>query len=195
MSVIKQVFFAASAVLLFGLNAIAEPGPGQQVIINDKVLSQQEVDQLAMAFGGAVYPGNYWYDAKTGGWGYQCGPGVGIGIAGLKLGGKLKANASCGNTSVFVNGRELPMQDLMLLQSLSGPIQPGRYWMDAQFNAGREGGPALVNYKVLAAQRNRGNAGGNDNFWSSKWGAGNSSPDGSQGYVNVPGHGPVGYGY
>jgi len=60
-----------------------------------------------------------------------------------------------------------------------------------QLNAGVEGGPALVNYRTLAARKSQ----GNDNFWSSRYGAGNSSADGSQGYVSVPGYGPVGYGF
>lgn len=184
-------FVIAALALLTSSHVLANQNA---VIINDKQLTQTEANQLAMAFGGVVYPGDYWYDAKTGAWGYKCGPGMGIGVAGLNIGGKLQAKASCGNTGIFVNGRELHIQDVMALQSLSGYIAPGRYWMDAQFNAGLEGGPALVNYQALAAQQ-RSRAGGGDNFWSSKWGAGNSSADGSQGYVNVPGHGPVGYGY
>ena len=36
---------------------------------------------------------------------------------------------------------------------------------------------------------------GEDNFWSSGLGAGNYDSDNQRGYVNVPGHGPVGYGF
>ncbi len=166
-------------------------GSIDEIIINDKNLNTEEIIKLASLFGGQVYPGNYWYDSKTGAWGMKCGPAMGIGIAGLELGGTLKKDASCGTTRVFINGRQLHHQDLAALQHLSGPIAPGRYWMDAEFNAGFEGRPALVNYKTLAAQRNR----GGDNFWNSRFSAGNSNADNSQGYVNVPGHGPVGYGY
>lgn len=183
--------------LLSILSSLAFPAcawqtQANEIYINDQRLTNEEVQLLASSFGGYAVPGHYWYDSKTGAWGYQCGPGIALGVAGLKLGGELKADASCGNTGVFVNGRELHVQDVAALQSLSGYIAPGRYWMDAELNAGKEGGPVLVNYKVLAAQR--GNTGG-DNFWSSRFGAGNSNADGSQGYVNVPGHGPVGYGY
>jgi len=178
---------------LFALyaNVIAADNKAYSVIINDKALSNNEIQQLAASFGGHVIPGRYWYDRKTGGWGKPCGPGLGIVQAGLALGGELKADASCGDTSVFINDRELHAQDLMLLQSLSGYIAPGRYWMDAQLNAGVEGGAALVNYRAPASKSRQ----GNDNFWSSRYGAGNSNSDNSQGYVNVPGHGPVGYGY
>jgi ABC-type sugar transport system substrate-binding protein len=34
-----------------------------------------------------------------------------------------------------------------------------------------------------------------DNFWSTQHTAGNANAANSQGYVNVPGHGPVGYGF
>ena len=172
-------------------NAIAENNNSASVIINDKLLHATEIQKLAVSFGAQVVPGRYWYDKNTGGWGRQCGPGLGIGQAGLNLGGELKADASCGNTGVFINGRELHIEDVKLLQSLSGYVVPGRYWMDAELNAGIEGGPALVNYRVLAASKNK----GKDKFWRSRYGAGNSNADGSQGYVSVPGYGPVGYGF
>lgn len=162
-----------------------------EVWVNDERLTDVQLEKLAVSIGARVQAGRYWYDEKTGAWGKHCGPGLGLVQPGLHIGGRLKADASCGQSGVFVNGRELHQQDVLLLQSLSGYIAPGRYWMDAQFNAGIEGGPALLNYKVLAAGRNQ----GRDNFWSTPYGAGNSNADNSQGYVNVPGHGPVGYGY
>jgi hypothetical protein len=192
----KAIVFSLTSLLITS-NAFALDAPDtanaatSNIIINDKNLTTEEIIQLASRFGGQVYPGNYWYDSKTGAWGVKCGPGQGIAIAGLKLGGTLSEDASCGTTGVFINGRELHVQDLAVLQSLSGYIAPGRYWMDAQLNAGIEGGPALVNYKILAAQLGR----AGDNFWSSRFGAGNSNADNSQGYVYVPGHGSVGYGY
>jgi len=187
----QKLFILFVGSLFSTANVIAEKRGSGNVIINDKQLNSTEIQRLAASFGGTIVPGSYWYDSRSGGWGRQCGPGLGIGQAGLKLGGELKADASCGNTGVFINGRELHTQDVLFLQSLSGYVAPGRYWMDAQLNAGVEGGPALVNYRTLAARKNQ----GNDNFWSSRYGAGNSSADGSQGYVSVPGYGPVGYGF
>jgi len=182
---------------------LPEVSVAASVTVNDRELSQQQIEALAGDYGIQVVPGDYWYDRKTGAWGNKCGPGRGILLPDLELGGVLKADASCGNTGVFVNGRELHRQDLVNLQLLAGHIAPGRYWMDAQLNAGREGGPALVNYQVLAVQQTMGadtqhgggNAGGADHFWSTGYSAGNSSADGSYGYVSVPGYGPVGYGY
>jgi len=48
----------------------------------------------------------------------------------------------------------------------------------------------------LAAQRNnyKGAGSGGDNFWFTRFSAGNSNSQNTQGYVIVPGYGPVGYG-
>jgi hypothetical protein len=71
--------------------------------------------------------------------------------AGPGLGGPVP-----GGTGVFVNGRELPPPDVQRLAALVGPIPPGRYWIDAQGNAGPEGGPATVNLAQLASRQGGG---------------------------------------
>src|SRR3954466_1143292 len=61
------------------------------------------------------------------------------------------------STGVFVNGSELPPQEVMALQLQLGPIRPGRYRLDAFGNYGYEGGPAQGNLEQLAqARRNPG---------------------------------------
>ena len=104
-----------------------------------------------------IQDGAYWYDPQSGAWGLQGGPTAGFIVAGLDIGGTLKANASGGRTGVYVNGRALHPQDLAALQQLVGPLQPGRYWLDAQGNAGPEGGPAAVNL-VQLARRSQGSS-------------------------------------
>ena len=99
--------------------------------------------------------GRYWYDRKCGAWGIEGGPALGILLPNLNLGGSLKANASNGNTGVYINGRQLHRVDLMALQSLTGPIARGRYWVDAMGNAGLEGQRAIVNLMVLHKQKTR----------------------------------------
>jgi len=92
---------------------------------------------------------------------------------GLAL-GTLAADASNGTTNVFVNGRNLPVQELVWLQTtLRTQVLQGRYWLDAAGNMGLEGGPALVN--LVAASRASGGGAGGDNFWSSSTGRGNES--------------------
>ena len=115
----------------------------------------------------------------------------------LSLGGALAANASRGQTNVFVNGRNLPQSEVMVLSALWGTyIQPGRYWLDGTGNVGYEGVPIPVGnlYALVQAQGGMGGGGG-DNFWNSRFSAGNYNADNTQGYVSVPGYGPVGYGF
>ena len=96
---------------------------------------------------------------------------AGIALAGLSLGGPLPADISGGGTGVFVNGRELHPLDVMQLSSLVN-VAAGRYWVDAQGNAGYEGGPALVNLYSLARA-----AGGNTPYFA-RLNGGNIGSDG-----------------
>lgn len=121
---------------------------------------RQTIAQLEQRAGRPAADGDYWYDNATGVLGLWNGPGIAILPAGLGLGGAMPANASGGGngqlTGVFLNGRELHPIDYRTLSQLVGqPIQPGRYWADAQGYAGQEGGPALVNFYQLAHQQQR----------------------------------------
>jgi hypothetical protein len=73
----------------------------------------------------------------------------------LQLGGPLKADASKGNTGVFINGRQLPVVEVTYLQQL-GTVYKGRYWMNAQGVGGIEGGPAIFDLGAAARQRSAG---------------------------------------
>ncbi len=97
-----------------------------------------------------IPPGAYWYDTLCGAWGLEGGPCRGLIQAGLTLGGPLRADASNGNTGVFINGRQLHLLDVLALQQIT-MVMPGRYWVDASGNAGFEGGPAMVNLWALAS--------------------------------------------
>ena len=111
-------------------------------------------------YGQPAPEGDYWYDARSGAAGTWGGPTLGFLPAGLALGGPLPANASGGGdgrlTGVFINGRELHPVDVQVLQRLYGQVYRGRFWVDAQGNAGPEGGAAIVNLIVLAKQLGRG---------------------------------------
>ena len=119
--------------------------------------------------------GRYWYDPMSGGWGLAGGPTLGFTIAGLPIGGPLPADISGGTTGVFVNGRQLPVQDLVGLQALAGPVAPGRYFIDQQGNAGFEGGPPMVNLRTLAIQQG---------VYRQGSGVGENDGDGSGAYHN-----------
>jgi hypothetical protein len=136
----------------------ADHSPVRAVIINGVRLSDEQVQALEQQYHVPIQDGAYWYDRLTGAWGAQGGPTVGFIHAGLNLGGQLRADASKGNTGVWINGRQLHIQDVLGLQRIVPYVLPGHYWMDAQGSFGYEGGPILGNIWLLA-QANRG-AGG-----------------------------------
>lgn len=176
----------------------SQPDTGaDRVIINSIKLSQEMIAELERGYGIRPRPGNYWYDKRSGLYGVVGFPAFGFMRAGHDY-GKLERNASNGNTGVFVNGRELPQSEWAVWSQLLGyMIQPGKYWLDHNGNAGYEGNPIPTENLYMAAQRNsyRGYGRGGDNFWSTRFGAGNYDSGNQRGYVSVPGHGPIGYGF
>jgi hypothetical protein len=146
-----------------------------QVIVNKVQLSDQEVAALEQRYGVRIQNGAYWYDRMSGAWGVEGGPTAGFIETGLYLGGPLRADASHGNTGIFINGRQLHLHDVIALQRL-GPVFPGRYWVDAQGNFGYEGGPALGNLVLLAQMAGVGGSGGP---WTVSTSAGTVGGDGN----------------
>lgn len=121
-------------------------------IVNDQPVNAATISQLEKTYGVKCLPGNYWYDKMTGAYGIKGGPCTGLGIAGLELGGALKPDASAGSTSVFINGRELHVSDVLGLQTFVQVI-PGRYWMDAYGNFGYENNPVAGNlYQIYKSK-------------------------------------------
>lgn len=154
-----------------------DAGATRAVVVNGEVLSPEALGAFERGYRVRVAPGRYWYDRASGAWGVEGGPTAGLILPGLPLGGPLHEDASNGTTGVWVNGRRLPAVDLYALQRLTGPIRPGRYWVDGSGNAGFEGGPPIVNLRRLAARAGGGNAwshysrstgagvGGDGDFW------------------------------
>lgn len=163
------------------------------VSINGLALGAADLAAFEQTYGRALPPSAYWYDSRSGAIGV-----LGHGIGGFLFPGHdlgaVPRDASDGNTGVIVNGRELPVAEWAYVSRLLGvQVLPGRYWIDARGNYGYEGiEQALGN---LAAGATRGGGGGSsDNYWSSRYGAGNSNADNSAGYVYIPGTGTVTYG-
>jgi hypothetical protein len=122
------------------------------VIVNGAAVDPARVDALSRQYGVTIRPGRYWYDRTCGAWGLEGGPAAGLAVAGLDLGGPLRADASGGApTGTFVNGRQLHPLDVQALARIT-QVYPGRYWLDAQGNGGIEGGPVLFNLAHLARQ-------------------------------------------
>ena len=167
------------------------------VIINGRNLTNQEVRALTEQYGEQPEPGEYWYDAASGLYGVQGHQAFGFMLPGHDF-GPLSRDASAGTTLVLINGRELPQAEWLIWSYLLGsPIQAGMYWLDDQGNAGYAGDPQPQINLFSLAQNNTyvGQGGSGDNFWSSRFSAGNYDTNNQRGYVSVPGHGPVGYGF
>jgi len=169
--------------MLFTLIVVLAPLTAQgarAVFVNGARLPHTTLAALEAGYGRSIPDGLYWYDARSGLWGRHGGPALGQIHAGLNLGGRLPPQASNGDTDVYVNGRRLPRAELSALEQLVGPVEPGRYWLDAAGNAGLEGGPVLVN--VIAAHR-RAAGDWNRNTPAGNWGGAGrcsyySHPDG-----------------
>jgi len=145
-------FLIASIVLWFFTTMHSKSQ--QEVFVNDKKIDSTTVILLETVYQVKIQPGSYWYDSFSGAWGLQGKATSGIMLANLNLGGKLKSNASNGNTGVFVNGRELPKSELYAMQTLLNDyIAPGYYWVDAYGNAGVAGQPASTNLYQLDQQQ------------------------------------------
>ena len=159
----------------YGNGAETSPAPGtghaatDSITINGAVLDAQQAQTLAQLeaqYNVSLPAGAYWYDATSGAFGIWGQATAALIPAGLDLGPIVPEAASSGTTGVFVNNRELPPSEAQYLGGLVGSrLQPGRYFVDAQGNAGVEGGPVLVNLvqaanaRRAAANRPAGNGG------------------------------------
>jgi hypothetical protein len=115
------------------------PETASALRVNGVVIEPERVRRFEQEKGLRIPPGDFWYDKISGAWGITGGPTIGFTTPGMDLGGPLKANASNGNTGVFINGRQLHLQDVLGLQSLGVPVQQGRWWVDHLGNFGIEG--------------------------------------------------------
>ncbi|MAE28485.1 MAG: hypothetical protein CMJ87_05810 [Planctomycetes bacterium] len=171
-------------------------GQEGHVFINGMAMDQNQINEFQHAYGAAPMAGDYWYDQISGLYGASGQPPAGFMYPGHNF-GQASEYASAGQSSIWFNGRRLTAQEVFYISALIGAqAQPGRYWFDAAGNVGFEGSPyTLGNLHAAARAGQARSAGGGDNFWSSSFSAGNSNASNTQGYVSVPGHGPVGYGF
>ena len=166
------------------------------VVINGRGLDAQQIREIRTMYGVEPVPGRYWYDPMSGLFGLRGQPSAGFMFPGHDY-GPLSPDASGGRSGVFVNGRRLPAQEVMVFAAIWGThIQPARYWLDGMGNVGYQGVPMPIGnlYSQAARTGGAGGGGGGDNFWNTRFSAGNYNADNTSGYVSVPGHGPVGYG-
>lgn len=176
----------------------------QSVIINAQELATEQIEEIYQIYGIRPKAGSYWYDTRSGAYGIKGGPVIGVMYPGHQF-GHLSPSASHGTSGVFINNRQLQSNEAIQLANLFGYYKPvpGRYWMNSNGDIGVEGyGYAIGNiYMAIAiAQRTRANwSTQSGNLWSSGLSSGGNYYTGangqpSQGYVSVPGYGPVSHG-
>ena len=163
----------------------------QSIYINNLKLSGSQIKELEEIYGAAPLPGKYWYDSLSGSYGVMHGSSLGVILPGHEF-GSLPADASNGNTGVFINGRELPEADLQFLEWLFNTQGvPGRYWQNAHGGIGVEGDSTpLLNMYLSYAQKGSysgsGSSGSKDNYWAGNFGSYGNEQNGF-GYVMVDG--------
>jgi hypothetical protein len=174
-----------------GSTAKTDVGPAttgrRNVVINGKRLGEEELAHAEATYRIRIADADYWYDPVLGAWGVRGGPTMGFIAPGLDLGGPMQADASGGGTNVFVNGRELHPYDLAALQRITGPIAPGRYFINALGLAGPEGGPPMWNLAALAAQ----SQGGGSRTWQGRVTGASGFSDGTTTAIFLPNGGIV----
>ncbi len=130
--------------------ASAQYGP---VVVNGSVVSPQVQNLISQRYGVRLPSGRYWYDKYCGAWGLEGGGTQGFVESGFNLYAPMPEGISGGNTGVYINGRHLPSSDVLALKRLTGTVRQGRFWVDAQGNAGYIGGPAIINLRQVAKSR------------------------------------------
>jgi hypothetical protein len=124
-------------------------GHAGSVIINGVRINGAVRRVFARHYGIRMASGMYWYDPISGAWGLRGSPTLGFTHPGLRLGGRLQANASGGNSGVFINGRQLDWREAQFVNQFV-PLAPGRYRLDAFGNWGYEGGLPWCNLRQIA---------------------------------------------
>lgn len=128
------------------------------VCVNREYLDTTTLSRFEQRFHCHVPAGSYWYDRRCGAWGREGGPTLGFLPAGLNLGGRLRADASAGDTGVFVNGRQLHLQDKLGLEQMGVPVQRGHWWLRANGDFGRDGLPFVLGNLLRIVRGHRGRA-------------------------------------
>ncbi|XP_008459239.2 extra-large guanine nucleotide-binding protein 1-like isoform X1 [Cucumis melo] len=116
--------------------------PARLIYVNGDPLSRQELLMLRSCRKPPknLKPGQYWYDKESGFWGKEGHGPSQIVSSQLEVGGRIKRNASNGNTNVCINNREITKKELRILKLAGVPCE-GRpsFWVSADGSYQEEG--------------------------------------------------------
>jgi hypothetical protein len=133
-------------------------------VINGQALTAERIAWLQQF--GPVRSGSYWYDPRSGLWGFAGHEPAGYVRPGLDFGAP-SPRASNGDTGVFVNGREINGIELHWYELIfrTPSRGPGRFWLDGMTgNVGYEGNPMPIGNLIQALQQSQTSAGGSQAF-------------------------------
>jgi hypothetical protein len=170
-----------------GLGGAQPAAETSGVILNDKELSAGQLQELLQTYGAAPPKGRYWYDARSGLYGYWGREAAGYIRPGHNF-GQLSPRASNGDTGVFLNGREINMTEAQFFQRLFGVVYLGHFWLDGtNGNMGIDGNPTPLANLVLAMQQaqQRGSQGGGYHWRDGSGGV--VSSEGNCTFAAIPG--------
>jgi hypothetical protein len=160
-----------------------------KVVINGHELTAAQIDMIRTVYRYVPPPGKYWYDSRSGAWGLEGHETAGFILPGLDF-GPLPANASHGDTGVFINGREINKVEAVRIYLAFGGLYRGHWWLDGRTGYyGLDGNPMPLG-NVAALMKSQHSGQGQDNFWCGRISCGNFSGSGDKSgdYYSVDGH-------
>ncbi len=163
------------------------------IFINGRELTPRQVEEIRATYASVAPPGRYWYDSRSGLYGFMGREAYGFIRPGHNF-GTLPPNASNGNTGVFINGREINLIEASFFQQLFGAVYRGRWWLDGRTgNVGAEGNPMPLANVIVALQqaKQRGAKGQGGYSWHSNVTGASGGSEGGCTWVNIPGSGSV----